>query len=228
MCLSGMRLFLSGGGSGKDSIKLDRKFASAVGNTKPLLYIPIAIDTKKHPYSECYKWISGTFNPLGINKIEMWTEKELKASTEAELKKFGGVYVGGGNTFYLLKYLRESDFLLKLGKLIRNNVPVYGGSAGAIICAKTIIPALSADPNDVGLKNFDAMDFVRGYDLWCHYEPKMDEEIQKYRKKYGLKIAALPENAGLYVTDKVIEVIGPGSAYLAGDKMKEVGPMQKI
>ncbi len=206
-----MKLFLSGGGSGEDSIILDRKFAENLNKDKPLLYIPIAIDTNRHPYEDCFDWINNTFNPLGVKKIEMWTEKELREKTEGELQKFGGVYIGGGNTPYLLKEFRDSGFLLKLEKLMKNNIPVYGGSAGAIICAKTIIPALSADSNDVGLTDFYAMNLIQGYDLWCHYLPNMDSTITEYKNKYSLnKIIALPENAGLYVTDNKIEKIGIG------------------
>lgn len=221
-----MRLFLSGGGSGEKSIELDKKFALSVDRKKPLLYIPIAIDKKKHPYSECLKWIRGTFNPLGLKNIELWTEEDIRKNND--LQRFGGVYIGGGNTFYLLKELRESGFLQKLENLIRNNTPVYGGSAGAIIHAKSIVPALSADPNDVKLKDFSAMNFIRGYNLWCHYEPSMGAEVKRYQEKYGMKIVALPENCGLYVTDKKIEVVGPGSAFLFLKSVKEIEPGHSI
>lgn len=221
-----MRLFLSGGGSGEKSAELDRKFALAVDRSKPLLYIPIAIDKKEHPYPECLKWINGVFNPLGLKNIELWTEEDIR--DKDNLQRFGGVYIGGGNTFYLLKELRESGFLPKLKSLIKNNIPIYGGSAGAVIHAKSVIPALSADLNEVKLKDFSAINLIRGYDLWCHYNPSMDEEIRQYRKKYGLEIIALPEDCGLYITDRSIKVVGPGSAYLAGEKMKEVKPGKTI
>ena len=228
MCFYFMRLYLSGGGNGEKSAELDRKFASAIGKSKPLLYIPIAMDENRHSYPECFQWLSKTFNPLGIDKIEMWTEKDLRERAEAELERFSGVYVGGGNTFYLLKELKDSGFLPKLERLIKRNVPYYGGSAGAIICAKTIIPSMASDSNDVGLKNFEAMHFVRDYDLWCHYEPEDTAKIQEFKEKYPLDLIALPENTGLFVTEKAIEVVGPGSAYLSNKKMKEVKPGQKI
>ncbi len=223
-----MRLYLSGGGSGEDTAELDRKFASAISKSKPLLYIPIAMDEKRHSYPECFEWLKKTFNPLGIDKIEMWTEKDLRENREAELEKFSGVYVGGGNTFYLLKELKDSGFLPKLERLIKKDVPFYGGSAGALICARTIIPALAIDPNDVKLKDFDTMNFVRGYDLWVHYEPTQNKKIQNYKEKHNLNLIALPENTGIFVTEKAIEVVGPGFAYLPNKKMKEVKPGHKI
>ena len=223
-----MRLYLSGGGSGEKSAELDRKFASAIGKSKPLLYIPIAMDENRHPYPECFQWLNKTFNPLGIDKIEMWTEKDLRERAEVELDRFSGVYVGGGNTFYLLKELRDSGFLPKLERLLKRNVPFYGGSAGAVIIGKTIAHAGFCDPNDVKLKNFDAINLLGKRDIWPHYEHSQDEEIQNYREKYDLDLIALPENAGVFVTEKAIEIVGPGSAYLPGKKMKEVKPGQKI
>lgn len=206
-----MKLFLSGGGGGEDSILLDKMFTQAVDTSKPILYIPIAIDKTKHPLSDCYNWLSSTLNPLGIDKIEMWDEKDIREKTNTDLEKFSGIYIGGGNTFYLLKELRESGFISKLENLINKDIPIYGGSAGAIIFAKTIISALSADHNDVGLTNFDALNKIKNYDLWCHYTGDMIPDILEYKDKYNLeKIIALPENAGLYITDEKIEEVGPG------------------
>ncbi len=223
-----MRLYLSGGGSGEKSAELDRKFASAIGKSKPLLYIPVAMDENRHSPPECFQWLRKTFNPLGINKIEIWTEKDLRERAEAELDRFSGVYVGGGNTFYLLKELRDSGFLPKLERLIKKNIPYYGGSAGAVIMGKTIAHAEVADPNEVKLRNFEAINCLGGRDIWPHYEPSQDKEIQKYRKEHNLDLIALPKNTGLFVTEKEIEVIGPGSAYLPSRKMKELKPGQKI
>lgn len=223
-----MKLFLSGGGSGEQSIELDRKFADAVDKSKPILYIPIAIDKETHPYPDCLKWLTNALKPFGITKIELWTEKEIREKPERELEKFGGVFIGGGNTFYLLNELRESKFLPKLLNLIKNNVPIYGGSAGAIIFAKTITPALSADPNDVKLTDLRAMNLLSGYDFWAHYETSMESEVRSYQEEYGLKIVGIPENCGLYADDKDIRVVGPGSAYLFGKKTREIKPGKKI
>lgn len=223
-----MKLFLSGGGSGEQSIELDRKFADAVDKTKPILYIPIAIDKETHPYPDCLKWLTNALKPLGITKIELWTEKEIREKPERELQRFSGVFIGGGNTFYLLNELRESGFIPKLQNLIKNNIPICGGSAGAIIFAKTISTALSADANNVKLTDFKALNLLSGYSLWVHYEPSMESQVREYQEKYKLKIAALPENCGLYVDDKDIQVIGPGSAYLFGKKTREIKPGKKI
>jgi dipeptidase E len=220
-----MKLFLSGGGMDQDSIEIDKKFSEQIDKSKTLLYIPLAINTHKHPYSECLKWIKGIFDPLGINLLSMWTEKELKIAKKADFDNFGGVYIGGGNTFKLLKKLKELGTLDILRDLTRKDIPIYGNSAGAVILTRTIIPALSADINEVGLKNFDALDLLKGYDIFPHYEKSQNNLIKEYIKKYRLKkVIGLPENCGLFVTDNQIKVIGPGSAFVFDKSITEIKP----
>jgi len=225
-----MKLFLSGGGSGSDSIHLDQKYIQALNSNKPVLYIPIAIDTQRHPYQECLKWIRGQFQPLGFDNFIMWTENELRGKNLKDFEQFGGIYIGGGNTFKLLKELKEFGTFEILKNLAQKDVPIYGGSAGAIILARTIIPALSADSNDVKITDFSALDLLRGYDIWCHYKDVMDEKIYKYTSEHNLKkIISIPESAGLYVTENTIEAVGPSEifVFMSGVK-RNVRPSKNI
>jgi dipeptidase E len=224
-----MKLFLGGGGGGKDSIELDKKFIASLDLSKPLLYIPIATNTTKYPYSGCVAWLSSVLGPLGVTNIVMWTEDDLKTKTENDFEQFGGVYIGGGNTFKLLKELKEFGTFEILRTLALKNIPIYGGSAGAIILARTIIPAMSADENKVGLTDFSALNLVKDFDVWCHYTPSEDETIEKYMAEYDLrKIIAIPETAGLYVTEESIEAVGPSNVRLVGVTDKEVRPGELI
>lgn len=224
-----MKLFLSGGGSGKDSIELDKKYIQSLATTKPVLYIPIAIDTEKHPYPDCLKWLKGNFQPLGFDNFVMWTEDDLKGKTIKDFEQFGGIYIGGGNTFKLLKDLKEFGTFEILKELAEKDVPIYGGSAGAIIMAITIIPAKSADVNEVDLTDFNALNLVWDYDIWCHYQESDNQTIKKYITEYGLKkIIAIPESAGLYVHNKSMEVVGPSNVTVFGYTKDVYRPRQLI
>lgn len=206
-----MKLFLGGGGGGKDSIELDKKFVASLDLSKPLLYIPIATNTAKYPYSGCVAWLSGVLEPLGVTDIVMWVEEDLKIKTKEDFTQFSGIYIGGGNTYKLLKELKEFGTFDILSLLAKEGMPIYGGSAGAIILAKTIIPAGFLDENNVGISNFSALDLVDGYDVWCHYAGTEDDSVRSYMNQFGLeKIIAIPENAGLIVSENGIEEVGPG------------------
>lgn len=128
-----MRLFLGGGGGGTDSIELDKKFVASLDLSEPLLYIPIATNTAKYPYLGCVAWLSGVLGPLGIKDIVMWTEEDLKTKTKEDFRQFSGIYIGGGNTSKLLKELKEFGTFDILSSLAKEGMPIYGGSAGAII-----------------------------------------------------------------------------------------------
>ena len=222
-----MKLFLGGGG--KDSIELDKKFVSSLDLSKPLLYIPIATNTAKYPYSGCVAWLSSVLGPFGVTNIVMWTEDDLKTKTENDFGQFGGVYIGGGNTFKLLKELKEFGTFEILRSLALKNIPIYGGSAGAIILARTIIPAMSADENKVGLVDFSALNLVKDFDVWCHYTGAENDSIRDYMKKFNLpKIIAIPENAGVIVSDVEIEVVGLGKASVFGQKEATYSAGEKI
>src|SRR5680860_142968 len=136
-----MKLFLSGGGAGEDSKKIDAEFIRTLDLVKPVLYIPIAIDTAKHPYLDCLDWIKNNFKSFGFENFVMWTEEDLKGKNLSDFEQFSGVYIGGGNTFKLLKELKDFGTFEILKNLAQSGIPIYGGSAGAIIMAKTIIPA---------------------------------------------------------------------------------------
>ena len=211
-----MRVILSGGGAGEKTKEIDELFASIIDKNKPLLYIPVAIDKVKHPYSECLKWLRGTFDNLKVNLYEMWTESDFYKSKITSPDKFGGIYIGGGNTFYLLKILKESGFWEFLIKALKIGIPVYGGSAGAIIFGESILT--SSDKNLVGLKEFSGMNLLKDISFFCHYKPEKDEKIKKSDIS---KILALSERTGVYIKDDKAIIIGQEPAYLFFNKNKK-------
>ncbi len=221
-----MKLFLGGGGGGADSIELDKKFVAALDLAKPILYIPIASDPVKYPHYGSRAWIKSILAPLGVENITMWVEEDLEGKTEKDFEQFSGVYIGGGNTYKLLKELKEFGTFDILRTIANRDIPIYGGSAGAIILAKTIIPAGFADKNEVGLTDFSALDLVSGYEVWCHYSEADDISIKEYMQKYDFeKVVAIPETAGLYVTESTIEAVGPSSAKVfEGKSIRDIEP----
>ncbi len=208
-----MQLILSGGGSGEKSIEMDKLFASLVDKSKPLLYIPIAINKMKHSYPEGLKWLKETFEKLGVNLYEMWTESDLE-NIKNKPENFGGVYIGGGNTFYLLKVLKETRFWEFLKKCVDKDIPIYGGSAGAIIFGYSVLT--SNDTNNVNLRNFKGMDLLKSISIFCHYKPEKDEIIrQKILLNKLKKVIALPETSGIYLEgNRRVKIIGKEPAWL--------------
>jgi dipeptidase E len=219
-----MKVILSGGGSGQKTEELDKLFASLVDKSKPLLYIPIAIDKFKHPYPSCLAFLKSTFDNFGISKYVMVTEKDLKSLSKKKVDEFGGIYIGGGNTAYLLKSLKDSSAWNFLKEAIEENIPVYGGSAGAIILAKTILPSMPSDGNFVGLEDLTGMNLLDNLDLWCHFKEENKEKILEFANKNNLKdLLLLTESTGIYLDESKIKIIGKLPALrLKNGKLSEV------
>ncbi len=92
-----------------------------------LLYLPVAMNGAEPSYDACLAWITSVFAPLGVADIVMWTD--LAGKTVDDVRPFGAVYIGGGNTFRLLHILRVTGADRALATYIADGGIVYGGSA---------------------------------------------------------------------------------------------------
>lgn len=196
--------FLSGGGDAHQTERLDRHFAGSLCPHKPLLYIPIAMNADR--YDEGFDWISRLFHPLGVKNIVMWTD--VKGKTVHDLDAFSAVYIGGGNTFRLLKQFIESHFIEVLKRYAESGGVIYGGSAGAVILGKNIMTCSYMDRNACGLRDFNGLKLLGDYAVWCHYKVEHDPMIKRYRHVLDTPVIALPEETGIAASISDIRVIG--------------------
>jgi len=129
-----------------------------------------------------------------VARIEMWSD--LKKAASADISLVSGLYIGGGNTVKLLSEIHNAGFDQKLREICSRGMPVYGGSAGAIILGRTILTA----PESKGLG------LVDGFSIYCHYDSK--KSLQEFSKNLKTKIIAIPEKSGVYLTNGGLEVVG--------------------
>lgn len=218
-----VNLLLSGGGI-KSDIKLVKLVVSLIPKKGRLLYIPVAMPSTSYSFGQCYDWITTTFERHGLCRVDMWTD--LSDRKYEDLAKYSAVFIGGGNTFHLLNLIRKTSFDRLLIKYIKNNKPVYGGSAGAIILGRNIGTAYfggDADKNEVGIKNLKGLNLVNGYSIACHHNKKSyDKDVIVYSKRTEILTIALPDGTGLHVKDKKIIVVGPKSATVFKGKARKV------
>jgi len=208
-----MKLLLSGGGDAKDVVPIDEFFISQIDLEQTVLYIPVAMESDAPAYNKCFKWFERTYKPLGITNIEMCVDLN-----QAELSnKYTAVFIGGGNTFKLLKEIRDSRFDKKLLDYLKQGGFVYGGSAGSIIFGKDIECAGYADENKVALADTSGFNLVKGYDIWCHYGSGDDSQnqlefnaINKYVAQ-GHDVISLPEHCALFIQNNTLSFMGSGA-----------------
>ena len=209
-------LFISGGGGSKDSFLLDKLFLERIDQKRKILYIPIAMEVDYLGFESCYDWIIKTISDIAENfiDIDMWTD--LNSKSWDDIKNFGAIYIGGGNTFKLLNYLADTGFILLLKKYINSGGIVYGGSAGAIIMGKSI--NIVEEENDKNYKQSNGLNLFFGTSIICHYKNTLDTKIINYAKESIEGIIALPEKTGLLLFNSEISVIGYEPAYFFDTK----------
>lgn len=201
-----MKLFLCGGGSGKQILNALYKFSNVINREKPILYIPLAMENKK--YDSCYDWFKNEIKLVNLDKFEM-----VRSSLELSQKKldnYSALFIGGGNTFKLLKELKENNNDEKIKSYLKNNGIVFGGSAGAIIFGKDINSCLLDDENNINLNNTEGFDFLNGYSILCHLKNKNFNKNLEYLNEYSKKnkVIYLPEEDVIFINNKKIGIIG--------------------
>lgn len=211
-----MKLLLCGGGSGEKTILANAKFNEIIDHSKKLLYIPLAMDKERYP--SCIEWLKNEMKDVSVKDIEMITD--AKQICEKNLEDYCAIFIGGGNTFKLLKELKESGAFDFLTEYIKNDGIVYGCSAGAIIFGKDIESCLYMDPNDVKLKDTRGFDALDGLSFTAHYTNKNEEKTKiatDYLMKYSKEkeaIYALPEEDTIYIDGEKKVFIGTKNYYI--------------
>ena len=198
------KLYLSGGGSAKQTYKADMKIFKDV---KTILYIPFAWD-EDLTYESCKEWFSTLMILHNISNYTMMKNP----SSNIDLSKYDMIYIGGGNTFKLLKELKESELGNKIITYLNCGGKVYGGSAGAIIFGQTILPCTigsCSDENLVGLKDLTGFNLI-DYDIHCHFDKITDFKlIEKYCKEKKREIIAIAEeNVVEIINRKIVKIYG--------------------
>lgn len=202
------KLFLSGGGDIDVSHAFDKLFFDSLPQNANILYIPVAMATTMIKRESSFDWFSKLISShAGNNRdidFSMWNSGESLPN----LHNYNAVYVGGGNTYRLLSVLEKTGMLDALKKYIENGGIYYGGSAGAVIAGKSLRTV-----EEENLENYPkhaGMDFINNLSIFPHFSGSEEQKniIQNICNSHALKIAALPENAGLIVDNHSISVYG--------------------
>src|SRR3989338_3336774 len=106
-------------------------------------------------------------------------ELDLDGKNEDELHKILSkkelVYVEGGNSYYLLKSIRESGFEKVIKELLPKGLIYMGASAGSYVACPTIETSVwKSEHNRYGLTDFTAMNLVP-FLLFVHYKSEDNE-----------------------------------------------------
>lgn len=140
--------------------------------------------------------------------IEGKTEDELRDLLEDK----DVIYVQGGNTFYLLKHIKESGFDKVVKELIRKGVIYIGVSAGSYVACPTIEMAnwKHQDRNIIDLTDLTALNLVP-FLLTVHYEPKYKPILEKEAANASYPVRILTDDQAFLVENSRVTFVGKGN-----------------
>ena len=140
---------------------------------------------------------------------------DIVGKSKDELRNFfkdkNVIHVEGGNTFYLLKAIRETGFAEILKELLNEGKIYIGTSAGSYVMCPTIDVSDWSDEtvDRFRVTDFTALNYVP-FVLKVHYKDEAEEEVKEKMKalKYPLRI--LRDGQGILVEDGKYTFYGDG------------------
>ena len=184
-----------------------------LGATKQLLFIPYALGDHDH-----YAAIVGErFAQVGIAVRSIHTAPRPHEA----VRDASALFVGGGNTFVLLKRLYDLGLLEAIRERVWSGVPYIGSSAGTNLAAASIhttndmpivlppsLRALELVPFNINPHYVDPDPDSR------HRGETRDERIRQFHEYNDAPVVGLREGASLRIDGRELRLIGTGGARL--------------
>jgi dipeptidase E len=128
----------------------EEEIRRTLGSARRLLFFPFAL----HDRDDYAAKAIARFAAMGFEmKSAHNTTDPDKAVAEAD-----GIFIGGGNTFRLLKALQDLHFIEPIRRRIREGAPYIGSSAGSNVAGPTI--KTTKDMPIVQPRSFDSLGLV--------------------------------------------------------------------
>lgn len=218
-----MKLVFYGGGYDYENISLDQTLISLCNIKNPqITYIPSCSYLSHIEFRE----FINQYQKFNINRfLNFPVDVPMNSVLKREALKSNIIHLGGGNTYYFLKHLRQSKMLSELKNFVKNGGILTGLSAGAIMMTKNIstagFPDFDRDENEENLKNFAALNLV-DFEFFPHYKnsKRYDSELKKYSREIENPLYACPDGSGIIVNHEKISFVNKVFCFYQGKKFK--------
>src|SRR6185369_1305730 len=172
----------------------ESEIRSFLGDAKRVLFVPYALfDRDKYAANARQR-----FQKMGYELTSVHTA----ANPVAAVNETDAVFIGGGNTFRLLKALYDFDLLDAIRARVSNGMPYIGSSAGSNVAAPTI--KTTNDMPIVQPPSFEALGLV-SFQINPHYldpDPNSrhmgetrEERIVQFLEENDTSVVGLREGA---------------------------------
>ncbi len=207
----------------------ESEIRSFLSGARRVLFVPYALfDRDKYAATAQQR-----FQKMGYELTSVHTaENPVAAVNETD-----AVFIGGGNTFRLLKALYDFDLIEAIRNRVSNGMPYIGSSAGSNVAAPTI--KTTNDMPIVQPPSFNALGLV-SYQLNPHYldpDPgskhmgeSREERIVQFLEENDTPVVGLREGAMLRIENGETILRGSTSAriFRRGMKPLEISPGTRV
>ena len=218
-----MKLVLYSGGFHSDNIALDKMLLNFFSSDDlQLTFIPSSSYMAEIEFREFVQH----YRKFGIRKFLYFPiDIPFNDVTRREVLKSDIIHLGGGNTYYFLRTLRQSKIFKDLKQFVAQGGGLTGLSAGAILMTRNIstagFPSFDCDENAEELKNLSALNLV-DFEFFPHYRnsKRYDDELAKYSTTIDHPLYACPDGAGIIVKGNQISFVNKTVGFFNGKKFK--------
>jgi dipeptidase E len=175
------------------------------------LFIPFALHDRK-AYTEKAQ---ERFHKMGFELRSIHNVSNMQRAIE----EADAIFIGGGNTFRLLKDLHDHNLLVSIRRRVASGTPYIGSSAGSIVACPTL--KTTKDMPVVQPPSFEALGLVP-FQISPHYlDPDplsthmgetQEERIMQFLEENTETVVGLREGSFLRVQDGVVILKGQNTA----------------
>ena len=203
---------------------------------KKVIFIPYASgDYVEYTNSVKEMFSHLEFEIIGIHELD---------NPLVELEKMEGIYVGGGNTFSLVKKLHEKEIIeIIKRKVLNEGIPYAGVSAGANVACPTM-QTTNDMPIDLvpsfetfGIVPFQINPHYHPGGIWWkesdelreHFGETRERRIKEFHNFNDTPVIGLYEGSFLICNENGIELQGNKAAIIVkGAEIKTISPNKKM
>ena len=196
-----------------------------LGDVKRVHFVPFAL----HDHDAYTATVSERLGRMGFEVVPLRTREELGAAE--------AVFVGGGNTWRLLKTLYERELVEAIREAVKRGLPYIGSSAGSNIAAPTIkttndmpiveVPSMNA----LGIVPFQINPHYLDADPGStHMGETREERISQFHEENVTPVIGLREGTALLAEHGTTTLLGRTTArvFLKRQEPYEVEPGTRI
>ena len=199
------------------------------GTARRVLFFPYALHDRDGYAAKAREH----FTAMGYELISAHAADDpQKAVADAD-----AIFIGGGNTFRLLKALQDLELIEPIRQRIRNGAPYIGSSAGSNVAGPTI--KTTKDMPIVQPRSFDALGLVP-FQISPHFQDPdptskhmgetQEERILQFLEENETPVLGMREGAWVRVENRSVALRGSNGAriFRRGEKPVEAATGEEI